>query len=63
VLTGLVVALLAQGWPAEPALLAAVHLHGHAAETLAAELGGEIGATAGEIATACRQVFNRWVGG
>lgn len=63
VLTGLVVALLAQGWPAEPALLAAVHLHGHAAEALAAQLGGEIGATAGEIATSCRQVFNRWVSG
>jgi len=35
VLTGLVVGLLAQGWPAESALIAAVHLHGAAADRLA----------------------------
>ena len=37
VLTGLIVALLAQGWPALEALLAGVHLHGAAADRLLAQ--------------------------
>lgn len=60
VLTGLVVALLAQGWPAEAALLAAVHLHGAAADRLVAEGTGPIGLTAGEVVAAARSLFNDW---
>jgi len=60
VLTGLAVALLAQGWPAEAALLAAVHLHGAAADDLVAGSIGPIGLTAGEVVDAARRRFNRW---
>ena len=49
VLTGIVTALLAQGWPARAALPAAVHLHGAAADRLAADGSGPIGMTAGEL--------------
>lgn len=61
VLTGFVVALLAQGWPAEPALLAAVHLHGIAADALATSMGGNLGMTAGELIDPARTIFNRWI--
>lgn len=62
VLSGLIVALLAQGWPAENALLAAVHLHGAAADQLVASGIGPIGLTAGEVIDAARRLFNVWVG-
>lgn len=61
VLTGLVVSLLAQGWPAESALIAAVHLHGAAADRLAREGIGPIGLTAGEVIDAARGVYNGWL--
>jgi hydroxyethylthiazole kinase-like uncharacterized protein yjeF len=61
VLTGIAVALLAQGWPAADALLAAVHLHGLAADELAARLGGNVGIAASELIDAARAVFNRWI--
>ncbi len=61
VLTGIVAALLAQGWPATEALLAAVHLHGAAADALASRLGGDVGMTAGELVDAARGIFNRWI--
>jgi hydroxyethylthiazole kinase-like uncharacterized protein yjeF len=61
VLTGFIVALLAQGWPAAEALLAAVHLHGAAADYLAARTGGNVGMTAGELIDAARGLFNRWI--
>ena len=61
VLSGLVVALLAQGWPAIPALLAGVHLHGAAADRLVAAGVGPIGLTAGEVIDAARRTFNEWV--
>ncbi len=60
VLTGIVVALLAQGWPAEMALAAGVHLHGAAADLLAAE-AGEIGLTASETSPAMRHLLNHWI--
>lgn len=60
VLTGLVVALLAQGWTPLEALLAAVHLHGAAADRLAGTGTGPIGLTASETALAARTVFNDW---
>jgi hydroxyethylthiazole kinase-like uncharacterized protein yjeF len=62
VLTGIVTALLAQGWPALPALLAAVHLHGAAADQLVANGCGPIGLTAGEVIAPARQIFNEWAG-
>lgn len=61
VLTGLVVGLLAQGWPPESALIAAVHLHGAAADRLSREGVGPIGLSAGETIDAARGVFNRWL--
>ncbi len=66
VLSGIVVALLAQGWPAESALAAGVHLHGAAADLLAANGGnigaiGEIGLTASETIPAARHLLNQWV--
>lgn len=61
VLSGLIVALLAQGWPALPALLAGVHLHGAAADRLVAHGIGPIGLSAGEVIDAARQIFNEWV--
>jgi hydroxyethylthiazole kinase-like uncharacterized protein yjeF len=60
VLSGLIVALLAQGWPVEPALLAGVHLHGAAADRLVASGIGPIGLTAGEVSDAARRIFNEW---
>jgi ADP-dependent NAD(P)H-hydrate dehydratase / NAD(P)H-hydrate epimerase len=61
VLTGLIVALLAQGWPAAAALLAGVHLHGAAADRLVAAGCGPVGLTAGEVIDAARRLFNEWV--
>lgn len=61
VLTGLLISLLAQHWPAQEAALAAVHLHGRAAEWLAQREIGPIGLAAGELVDAARHVFNRWV--
>ena len=61
VLTGLVTALLAQGWPPLEALLAGVHLHGTAADRLVAQGSGPIGLTAGELIDSARSCFNHWV--
>ena len=61
VLSGLVLALLGQHWPAVPALLAGVHLHGAAADRLVAAGAGPVGLTAGEVADAARSVFNNWL--
>ncbi|HNI73041.1 MAG TPA: NAD(P)H-hydrate dehydratase, partial [Accumulibacter sp.] len=61
VLSGLTIALLAQGWPAPQALLAAVHLHGAAADDRVADGHGPIGLTAGELIDCARRRFNRWV--
>lgn len=62
VLTGLIVALLAQGWPAAAAIKAGVHLHGAAADRLATRVG-EIGLTAGETIPEARLLFNQWITG
>jgi ADP-dependent NAD(P)H-hydrate dehydratase / NAD(P)H-hydrate epimerase len=61
VLTGLIVSLIAQGWPADAALVAAVHLHGAAADHLVSTGIGPIGLTAGEVIDAARAVFNGWI--
>lgn len=61
VLTGMIAALLAQHWPPLAATLAAVHLHGAAADMLVAQGSGPIGLTAGEVLNAARQLLNRWI--
>ncbi len=60
VLTGMVTALLAQGWPPEAALAATVHLHGAAADRLVAQGCGPIGLGAGELIDAARHCLNQW---
>ena len=61
VLSGIILALLGQHWPALPALLAGVHLHGAAADRLVAAGTGPIGLTAGEVIDAARDEFNDWL--
>lgn len=62
VLTGIAAALLAQGWEAGQALVAAVHLHGAAADAAVERGAGPIGLTAGEVIDAARAEFNGWQG-
>lgn len=59
VLAGLCGSLLAQGWPAWEATLAAVWLHGMAADVLVADGCGPIGLTASELLPAIRVAHNR----
>ncbi len=61
VLSGLVLALLAQDWPAHEALLAGVHLHGTAADECVVGGCGPVGLTAGELIDSARACFNRWL--
>jgi ADP-dependent NAD(P)H-hydrate dehydratase / NAD(P)H-hydrate epimerase len=64
VLTGMLAALLAQHWPPLEAILAAVHLHGAAADAcVAAGHGpiGPIGLTAGELIAPARRLLNEWI--
>ncbi|WP_373986816.1 NAD(P)H-hydrate dehydratase [Duganella sp. BuS-21] len=61
VLAGLCGALLAQGWPQWEAALAAVWLHGMAADVLVSEGTGPIGLTAAELIPAIRVALNRMV--
>ena len=61
VLTGCIAAFLAQGWPPTEALLAAVHLHGAAADGLSAAGTGPVGLAAGELIDAARALLNRWL--
>jgi hydroxyethylthiazole kinase-like uncharacterized protein yjeF len=63
VLSGLIGALLAQGAPAQEALLAAVHLHGLAADACVDQVGGPIGLTASEVTLAARRILNAWIYG
>ncbi len=58
VLAGMIGALLAQGMAAQPAALAAVWLHGRAADRLVAGGEGPAGLTAGELPRAARQALN-----
>ena len=59
-LTGFIVGLLAQGHEAGAALIAAVHLHGAAADVLAAEFG-MIGLSASELPDEARRLLNQWI--
>ena len=58
VLTGMIAALLAQGVEAQAALLAAVYLHGAAADALVARGTGPVGLTATEVIDAAREMLN-----
>jgi hydroxyethylthiazole kinase-like uncharacterized protein yjeF len=58
VLTGIAGALAAQGMAAEDAALAAVHLHGAAADALVARGAGPVGLTAGELVDEARRLAN-----
>ncbi|WP_342118665.1 NAD(P)H-hydrate dehydratase [Pseudoduganella sp. OTU4001] len=59
VLSGLCGSLLAQGWPEWEAALAAVWLHGMAADVLVTEGAGPIGVSASELIPAIRTAVNR----
>jgi hydroxyethylthiazole kinase-like uncharacterized protein yjeF len=59
VLTGIIAALLGQGADTSDALLAAVYLHGAAADEILARGSGPIGLTAGETIEAARTLLNR----
>jgi len=61
VLAGMAGALLAQGWPAAAALSAAVHLHGAAADVLAAVGDGPVGIAAGDLVPVARTLLNRLI--
>ena len=61
VLAGICGALLAQAWPAWEAALAAVWLHGAAADKLVQQGIGPIGLTASELIPAVRIALNRLV--
>ena len=58
VLTGIVGALAAQGLDAADALIAGVHVHGAAADALAARGTGPVGLTAGELIDDARRIAN-----
>lgn len=59
VLSGMAGALLAQGLDAETALLAAIYLHGLAADRLAAQGIGPVGLAASELCDAARSLVNQ----
>lgn len=63
VLTGMIAALSAQGWPASMATAAAVNLHGAAADQQVAQGTGPIGLTAGELIDGARRCLNAWCAG
>jgi hydroxyethylthiazole kinase-like uncharacterized protein yjeF len=61
VLAGMLGALLAQGYSGESALVLGTHLHGAAADALAASGVGPVGMTASEITDAARRLWNEWL--
>jgi hydroxyethylthiazole kinase-like uncharacterized protein yjeF len=61
VLTGMCVALLAQGLDTENTALAATWLHGAAADTLVEQGIGPIGIAAGELINAARGLLQDWM--
>src|SRR5438034_5424825 len=61
VLAGLLGALLAQGYSGETALVLGPHLHGAAADELAANGVGPVGMTASELIDAARRLWNHWL--
>ena len=61
VLAGMCAALLAQGLPAREATLAAVWLHGHAADVLVQQGVGPVGLTASDLIPELRASLNRLI--
>jgi len=61
VLAGMLGALLAQGYSGESALVLGSHLHGAAADALAASGVGPVGMTATELVDTARQLWNQWL--
>ena len=61
VLSGMLGALLAQRYSGETSLVLGVHLHGAAADALAAAGTGPVGLTAGEIIDPARRLWNQWL--
>jgi hydroxyethylthiazole kinase-like uncharacterized protein yjeF len=61
VLAGMLGALLAQRFSGESALVLGVHLHGAAADALAASGAGPVGITASELTGAARRLWNGWL--
>ena len=61
VLSGLIGSLLAQGWPADQALMAGVHLHGAAADLAVAMGLGPLGLCASELILPARHLLNRLI--
>ena len=61
VLAGMLGALLAQGLSGESALVLGTHLHGAAADALAAAGCGPVGMTATEVIDASRRLWNQWL--
>ncbi|ABB75673.1 yjeF C-terminal region, hydroxyethylthiazole kinase-related/yjeF N-terminal region [Nitrosospira multiformis ATCC 25196] len=61
ILSGMIGAFLAQRSSPENALLAAVYLHGAAADVLQKQYGGGIGMTASEIPNVARNLLNQWI--
>lgn len=61
VLSGFLGALLAQRYSGEASLVLGVHLHGAAADALAASGAGPVGLTAGELVDAARSLWNGWL--
>lgn len=59
VLTGMIAAFIAQGMPADDALLLAVHLHGAAGDALAQQ-GITVGMTASDVTEWARWLLNKW---
>ncbi len=59
VLTGMIAAFIAQGMPADNALLLAVHLHGAAGDALS-EQGISVGMTATDVTEWARWLLNQW---
>jgi ADP-dependent NAD(P)H-hydrate dehydratase / NAD(P)H-hydrate epimerase len=61
VLSGILGALLAQRLSGESALVLGTHLHGAAADELAAGGVGPVGLTASELIEAARRLWNHWI--
>jgi hydroxyethylthiazole kinase-like uncharacterized protein yjeF len=61
VLAGMLGALLAQRYTGEAALVLGTHLHGAAADALAASGVGPVGLTASELIEPARRLWNEWL--
>ncbi|MEG3638660.1 NAD(P)H-hydrate dehydratase [Magnetococcus sp. PR-3] len=58
-LTGCIAGLLAQGWSMQDAILAAVWMHGRAADLSAQQQGGQVGMTSRDLLPYLRQLRNQ----